>query len=161
MKTTAELSHCGEYRYQLGRHWGDPDSNAVLVVCMLNPSTADATVDDPTIRRCIGFAKREGCDGLVVVNLYAWRSPKPALLLKNPTRVGPLNDRYLHNIAAHQPSILCAWGANAEPSRVANVAKIFLDAGCWLGCLGTTKNGSPRHPLYIPEAQPIVKWTPP
>ncbi len=161
MKSSAELSPCGQYRYELGRHWGDQDSNAVLVICMLNPSTADATVDDPTITRCIGFAKREGCDGLVVVNLYAWRSPKPALLFKQATRVGMMNDIHLELIAEQQPAILCAWGTKAEPWRAAMVAKLFLDAGCWLGCLGTNKDGSPKHPLYIPASQPIVKWTPP
>ncbi len=160
MIKSAELSSCNLYRYQLGRHWGEAHSNNIMAICMLNPSTADATVDDATIRRCISFAKREGCDGLEVVNLYAFRSKDPAVLLKTPERVGPMNDAHLRMIAEHKPFVLCAWGTNAERWRVAQVAHIFIDAGCWLGCLGTNQDDSPRHPLYISKSQPIVAWRP-
>jgi len=77
---TAALSACGRYRYELTRQWGDDGVRGRVCWIMLNPSTADAEVDDPTIRKCIGFSKRWGFERMVVVNLFAHRSSDPAVL---------------------------------------------------------------------------------
>ncbi|MFD3920195.1 DUF1643 domain-containing protein [Streptomyces sp. NPDC058595] len=99
MIRTALISDCGRYRYRLTRTWG-PGPAAVMV--MLNPSTADGTQDDPTVRRCVTFADAWGCGGLIVVNLYAWRATKRAELKLAPDPVGPDNDAHLRT-ARHRP----------------------------------------------------------
>ena len=108
---TAEFSACGRYRYWLERRWS-ADSPAVFV--MLNPSTADAKIDDPTIRRCMGFAKREGHGGLVVVNLFGWRSSDPRQLVLADDPVGPGNTRAIGEAllmgATTSGRVICAWG---------------------------------------------------
>ncbi len=158
--STAIISPCGTYRYTLRRRipsalrWVKP-----CLFVMLNPSTADATKDDPTIRRCIGFAKREGCTDLTVVNLYALRATDPAELGKHADPFGPDNGRHLaEQIALHRHEIIiAAWGANpfAYRQESTSVAKMALrTAGAF--CLGTTAQGHPRHPLYVKADQPLV-----
>ncbi len=143
----AELSDDGMYRYSLRRTWG-PGIHAVFV--MLNPSTADATQDDPTIRRCIGFAKREHCGGLLVVNLYAYRATKPADLWRAADPVGRDNDFYLADAAVESnisgAPLIAAWGALAGVARAERARRLL---GHRLSCLGLTKSGAPRHPLYL------------
>lgn len=112
IKSDALLSTCGLYRYWLSRTWGDTPP---LVVIGLNPSTADAMQDDPTIRRCIGFARREGCGGLMMLNLFAFRATDPAMLYTTQARVGPLNDYMLHRLATGK--VLAAWGAQSRCRR--------------------------------------------
>lgn len=159
VEKSARISSCGLYRWTLSRHWGPGEA---LVFVMLNPSTADADTDDPTIRRCIGFAKREGYDGIVVMNLYAFRATKPATLLTCGDPVGLENDAYLQMLLTERVRrglpVVAAWGANADrdPARVAEVLDLvaFVD---WR-CLGTTKQGAPKHPLYIKGDQPLVPY---
>jgi hypothetical protein len=134
-----------------------PMKSTALFV-MLNPSTADAQLDDPTIRRCRGFSKLWDCNGLAVANLYALRSTNPTALWTHPDPVGPDNDDYLRKFARECGDVVCAWGANAKPDRVARVASILADAGARLWCLGTTKDGAPRHPLYVRADQPLIEW---
>ena len=93
----AVISHCKRYRYRLARHWG---AGSALPFVMLNPSTADADNDDPTIRRCIAFAKREGAGGIVVANLFAFRATSPADMLAAPNPFGPENEGHLTEIGA-------------------------------------------------------------
>ena len=154
---SAVLSDCGAYRYRLGRDWGDGPHD---VWVMLNPSTADATADDPTIRRCVGFSRRWGAGGLTVVNLYALRATDPAELARHADPVGPDNDEHVRDVVleAYRDGgrIVCAWGAHpfAAP-RALNVAEGLrgLDALC----LGMTASGAPRHPLYVRgETEPIA-----
>lgn len=150
----AQISECGRYRYTLHRWWGDGDR---LAFVMLNPSTADAEVDDPTIRRCMGFARALGLDGIRVFNLYAFRATKPADLWQTaePTG-GARNDDLLRELLlqAKRQQVIAAWGANAKADRVDEVMS-------WLGsehllALGLTKAGAPRHPLYLrADALPI------
>lgn len=133
-----------------------------MVFVMLNPSTADAEVDDPTIRRCIGFARREGYDALHVLNLYAYRATKPADCFGASDPVGPENDGYLGReftaaVGAGFP-VVVAWGANARSDRVAAVLRLAPHA-LTLRCLGMTKGGHPRHPLYVHGDQPLVPFT--
>src|SRR5437870_4841901 len=110
---SAVISPCGKFRYRLTRQWGE---GAALPFVMLNPSTADAEQDDPTIRKCVGFAKRMGYDGIEVVNLYAYRATKPADLKKAGYPRGPENDRHIEAalVESHANSVICAWGVNAR-----------------------------------------------
>ncbi len=156
----ATLSPDGLYRYSLGRRWAPPDEEARWVTfVMLNPSTADAALDDPTIRRCRGFAQSWGAGGMHVVNLYAYRATSPAALWVVPDPVGPDNDRTLTGYAAMGWPMVAAWGANARRDRVAEVLDLIRDCPP-LRCLGTTKAGDPRHPLYVKGDTPLTEWGP-
>jgi hypothetical protein len=146
MKSRAELSPCKNYRYALWREWSDEPQ--VLFV-MLNPSTADDSQDDPTIRRCIAFAKQWGYGGLIVANLFAWRSPYPAHLKNARDPIGPSNDQWLKKLAKQSAAVVGAWGNHGTyMQRGQAVAALFPG----LQCLGVTKQGQPRHPLYVPSA---------
>ena len=126
---------------------------------MLNPSTADAFADDPTIRRCASFARREGCGGIKVVNLFALRATDPRELRRHPDPVGACNDRV---IDAHARGlVVVAWGAGgALGGRDADAARILEAAGVTPVCLGVTAGGQPRHPLYVRGDTPLVPWRP-
>lgn len=155
VRREAVLSEDGAYRYSLVRRWG----NALPAqFVMLNPSTADDTLDDPTIRRCVGFAQRLGCGGIVVVNLYALRSTDPAQLWKADDPVGPRNDTYLSVVMRRAGTVgaplIAAWGANAKADRVAEV--LAMPHAEQFTCLGLTKAGAPRHPLYVRADAPLV-----
>lgn len=158
---TANLSDDGVYRYTLTRNW-DP-SLPVVVWVMLNPSTADADTDDRTIGRCIRFARDWGYGGIVVVNLYAFRATKPEKMLAAPDPVGPANDATLAQVLAAasrtDSPVVAAWGVNGDPARVAAV--LTLPHADRLMCVGTTKDGHPRHPLYVLGSATPIPWTPP
>lgn len=148
----ADVSPCGTYRYSLERWW-DP-SLPPLVWVMLNPSTADHEVDDPTIRRCIGFTRRDNTyGGLVVVNLYALRATNPADLRRHADPIGPENDIVLSDYGMPGFHLVAAWGVHA-PQRAAQVLSGPLRHQHVL-CLGKTKQGHPRHPLYVRGDQPF------
>jgi len=159
--TDAKVSQCGTYRYWLTRVWDD--SLPRLGWVMLNPSTADADVDDATIRRLAGsekrpgFARRWGFGGIIVRNLYALRSTDPKALVGHPDPVGPENDDELALAAYHEPLTMLAWGANAPTDRSQHVAKLLWMRsqihGTRLAVLGWTKSGMPRHPLYVCQDQ--------
>lgn len=153
MVRDATISHCGTYRYTLSRQWGNRSPTTCLLrkagFIMLNPSTADAEIDDPTIRRCIGFAKAWGKDGVDIVNVYALRSTDPKALWQHNDPVGPENDRYIQDWVHYCSPIVAAWGAHAKPERVQRVLEIVRAHSVPLYCLGTTKAGAPRHPLYV------------
>ncbi|MGW7605281.1 DUF1643 domain-containing protein [Streptomyces antimycoticus] len=156
---TAVLSDDERYRYLFGREWAD---GPTAVVIMLNPSTADAFQDAPTIRRCIGYARNWGCGSLLVANLYAWRATQPADLWKAQDPVGPENDAYLYaavDIAAHSDGpIVAAWGTNAKADRIAAVLELFgMDR---LSALTVTKGGQPAHPLYLRSDLTPRPWSP-
>lgn len=156
---TAWISGCRRYRYRLGRNWSEGWGRPAVFV-MLNPSTADAFVDDPTIRRCIGFAKAWGCERLIVVNLYAFRATKPRDLWEAEDPVGAENDAHIRDAACtaaeHDGPLVAAWGANARPDRVAQVLELpGMDR---LQALGVTKNGAPRHPLYLRTDSALTPW---
>lgn len=154
----AVISEDGLYRYSLLREW-DPQVAGVTFV-MLNPSTADADVDDPTIRRCIAFAKREGFGKLLVLNLYAFRATNPKELLTCADPVGEENDTFLRaNIGLRTEfgdPVIAAWGVNAGLARVAHVRSLVPEAT--FVSLGTTKAGHPRHPLYVRGDEPLARW---
>lgn len=141
----------GEYRYSLTRVWDPTVPNITFV--LLNPSTADADQLDPTLRRCVTFAKREGFGGMVIRNLYAFRTKHPEVMLAADDPVGPDNDRIL---ASATGTVVAGWGANAAPARVAEALALLPR----LHVLGTTKDGHPRHPLYVRADAPPVQWAP-
>jgi hypothetical protein len=157
----AIISACGQYRYTLSRDSENWATGAPAVFLMLNPSTADAMIDDPTIRRCRKFSDRWGMNGIVVVNLYALRSTDPAGLWEHKDPVGPANDAYLLHIAHSAKQVICAWGANARQDRVEQVVQVLRAAGAKMLCLGVTKQGMPKHPLYIRGDQPLTEWIAP
>ena len=151
---SAVLSADGQYRYQLDRRW--EIQGPTLTFIMLNPSTANAYEDDPTIRRCVSFAKREHFGGIRVFNLYAYRTPSPAELWLSDNPVGMHNDYYLHRqCTAH---VLCAWGANADVRRAAYVRRVIRRPWRHIKCLGVNGDGSPKHPLYIRADAPFVPY---
>ena len=119
---------------------------------MLNPSTADAEIDDPTIRRCKSFAQREGCSTLEVVNLYAYRATDPKQLWQVFDPIGPENDRYISEAVARADVVIAAWGAHAKRLRAKSVARHIPDAFA----LGFTIQGVPRHPLYLKSDAPLI-----
>ena len=156
---SALISECGSYRYWLSRprRIEHPGKGTALFI-MLNPSTADATLDDPTIRRCRRFADEWDCNGVTVANLYALRATDPAELWRHPDPVGPDNDMHLCRLLREYGDAVCAWGANAKPDRVADFMKIAAESGARLWCLATTKHGAPRHPLYLRADLKPVSW---
>jgi hypothetical protein len=153
---SALISKDGAYRDLLLRHL--PGNGDTLVFCMLNPSTADHNADDPTIRRCMGFAMREGARSLAVINLYALRATNPTDLWKHPNPVGPYNDTTILDVSRKYGRVICAWGTNAKPARVRAVMHAFKFYNVETLCLGTNAGGSPKHPLYIKSDQPFLPF---
>lgn len=156
----AVVSDDGLYRYALGRKWAD---GRTLTWVMLNPSTADAFVDDPTIRRCIGFAERDGFGSLLVVNLFALRATDPKVLWDHDDPIGSGNHgavRIALGTAAEFGSpVVAAWGVLSRRLPAAlPVRQWCREAGVPLLCLGRTKQGHPRHPLYVRADQRFEVW---
>lgn len=157
MLCNALLCGCGRHRYRLSRCW-DASLPTVCFV-MLNPSTADAFQDDPTIRRCIGFARAWGYGELQVVNLHSLRTPSPAALKKAAQRNGLDHDAHLFEAAAAAGRVVVAWGNHGDRARVAAVLPRLRAAAGPVQCLGQTKAGAPRHPLYVPAVTQPVEYT--
>jgi hypothetical protein len=155
MNKSATFSPCRKYRYTLWRHWGSIFTSRYAMFIGLNPSTADETNDDPTIRRCIGYAKEWGYGGLCMTNLFAFRatSPKDMKVVDDP--VGPDNDHYLKFITESVDVILAAWGNHgAYRDRDEEVYKMIPK----LSYLKLTKAGFPAHPLYLPKGLKPILW---
>lgn len=154
----AVISADGKYRYLLTRKWASNHESACFI--MLNPSTADAENDDPTIRRCIRFAQRLGVGQLRVVNLFAYRATKPRALLLEVDPVGPENNAYIAAAVQDSHYVIAAWGARwcDYRSRAAEVVQMIdrYDAG--LLCFGLTRTGCPRHPLYLPSDANLMRY---
>lgn len=147
------------YRYTLGRPVG---SGGRLLVVMLNPSTADAFEDDPTIRRVVGFARRDGFGSVEVVNLYALRATDPAGLRTAADPVGPNNDAHIRSALGRCDAVAVAWGADPGPveGRAGAVLRLIGESFAPL-CWGLTKTGQPRHPLYLRGDSPLVPYKEP
>jgi len=144
----AIVSKCNTYRYALWRETGG--SMAPVMFIMLNPSTADAERDDPTIRRCIGFARDWGHSHLIVVNLFAYRSTDPKKLTDVKDPVGPMNDEYIRHYRGKCSALIAAWGTlGGLHGRDKWVAGIVNTDWLPLWALGFTKHGHPKHPLYV------------
>lgn len=150
MQRDVVMSECGLYRYRLGRVWSDAQH---LLFVMLNPSTADGEVDDPTVRRCIGFAKSHGYGGIQVVNLYAYRATDPRDLKAAGYPVGADNNDHIKTALQSAGTVCVAWGDRARGlSRPEEVLGIIARAGRSANCLGITKHGLPSHPLMLASA---------
>lgn len=152
----AVISHCGKYRYWLERRWAPGDA---LVFVMLNPSTADANQDDPTIRKCIGFARAFGFGAIVVVNLFAYRSTDPAGLREVADPIGPHNDYYVGHAVKRGGMAVAAWGRHGT---LGGRDKAFLATLPGpLHALRVNNDGTPAHPLMLPySCRPAPYRTP-
>ncbi len=145
IESSAEFSTCGRYRYVLTRIWRE--RRPIVLFIGLNPSTADAKRDDPTIRRCIGFARRWRCGGVAIVNLFAYRATDPRDLFRVADPVGSYNDAAILAASGRADQIIAAWGRHGRYlGRDAAVLNLLDRADC----LGRNRDGSPRHPLYLP-----------
>ena len=121
---------------------------------MLNPSTADAEIDDPTIRRCMGFARREGAGGIEVLNLFALRATDPQTLRETVDPIGPDNDGWIREVLRPHSRVVVAWGERGRYlSRDFAVLRNLRESGIRIECLGD----KPKHPLYIRADQPLVE----
>lgn len=162
MESSARISPCGLYRYSLDRSWDKSLPSVVFV--MLNPSTADADRDDPTIHRVVGFAKSHGFGSLRAVNLFAYRATDPRYLWTAPDPVGPENYTEIESSCRSADDVVFAWGAmkkEAQFERSRRVDSIVRSIGHSPKCLGLTKDGEPRHPLYLPLSSKLRPWANP
>lgn len=151
----AYFSPCETYRYSLNRVW-DPTAPKALWI-MVNPSTATAEEDDPTVRRTQSFSRNWGYGSSTVVNLFALRSTDPKALYRHPEPIGPDNDAIIFSQAAEADLIVVAWGAHGyHLDRASYVAEMLCDFQLW--CLGMTIAGAPRHPLYIYGGTTLERW---
>lgn len=144
MDRGAYISQCGRYRYSLWCQW---EPGAMVNWCCLNPSKADAKVNDPSFVRMMNFSRAWGYGGLMVTNLFAWRATDPRDMMAADDPVGPDNDRVLR--AAHSKAALtvAAWGAHGTYRGRHHAVRAMLPN---LHCLRLTKDGHPGHPLYLP-----------
>lgn len=150
----AEFSPCRTWRYALWREWDFGSRCNRVAFVGLNPSTADETADDPTIRRCIRFAKDWGYDGLVMLNAYGFRATDPADLKAAADPVGPGNDEAIARLGRTVEMVVAAWGVHCSTAREQEICKII---GRTIHCLGFTKDGRPKHPLYLrADSKPVV-----
>ncbi|PRY29784.1 hypothetical protein CLV58_12546 [Spirosoma oryzae] len=154
----ALVSECGTYRYHLSRSWGNNSGRSVLFV-MLNPSTADASIDDPTIRRCIRFAQDWGYDSMSVVNLFALRSTDPGQLKKHDNPIGEENEDWIKFFFYNTDTVVFAWGAHGKLNdRDKQVIAIAEHCNVTPYCFSKTKDGQPKHPLYIAASTQLIKF---
>jgi hypothetical protein len=154
LERDAVLSDCRQYRYVLRRTWDHKLPR--LLYCMLNPSTADAETDDATIRSCIRLAKGLFYGSFEVVNLFAFRATDPDALLKAQDPIGPRNGVSIETALGRCDIVVCAWGAHPFADRRASDVRNMLRAlRPAIFCLGRTKAGAPKHPLYIKSGTPL------
>lgn len=155
----AVMDEAEVYRYRLARTW-DIENKKTTVFVMLNPSTADQDVDDPTIRRCVGFAKSNGSGKVEIVNLFAYRATKPEHLALADDPVGNQNDYVIRQLfeSDFTGPVIVGWGGSRHKvkrvnsgHRVGAVMDLAKETNRPLYCFGETKNGDPRHPLYLPK----------
>lgn len=147
----AEFSPCRTWRYVLRRRWAKGSSVGFV---LLNPSTADERSDDPTIRRCIAYAKSWGFSGMSLGNIFAFRATDPRIMRAAPDPIGPANDEALISIADEAHGVvICGWGRHgAFLDRGHHVVAMLRAAGVSIKALRITAGGHPGHPLYLPAA---------
>lgn len=169
----AILSPDQKYRYLLWREWrgshdpknwtwmyADQGVPKACVFIMLNPSTADGDIDDPTIRKCVGFAWRWDFERVEIVNLFAYRATKPGELLKADDPIGSDNLMHVRSALERAGRVLCAWGAHGGHLGQDRTMMGWLDAAGVSRplSLGITRDGYPRHPLYVPYGNPLSRY---
>jgi hypothetical protein len=152
---SAAISECGQYRWSLSRKWA-VGRRATFV--LLNPSVADSEIDDPTLRRCINFAKRENCGELTIVNLFAFRTPNPKLLVQAKDPVGVSNQKYQKIALEAAELVICGWGALPMAQQLGrNLVQAYPTIA--FQCLGKSSSGAPRHPLYLKTDAALLPFT--
>ena len=145
LNSTTTFSPCRTYRYSLWRRWGRPEQGYAMFIG-LSPSTADEVEDDPTVRRCIQFAKDWGYGALCMTNLFAFRATDPAVMKAHPEPIGPDTNAVLAELANNAGVVVAAWGNHGSHSaRDRQVIALLPN----LHCLKVTKAGQPSHPLYL------------
>ena len=151
MKNTAKLSKCRKYRYALWRTWDD--SKPYVMFVGLNPSTADETTDDPTLTRCINFAKSWGYGGVCMANLFAFRATEPADMKASNDPIGSDNNHWLRSLSKDAVIVVAAWGNDGGYlQRSRQVTQLIPN----MHCLKLNKSGEPAHPLYqAAKLQPV------
>lgn len=155
MKRSAIFSPCRTWRYVLERCWDE--ALPTLNVIALNPSTADEELDDPTVRRCLGFARDWGFGRLLVTNLFAVRATDPRVLRQVPDPIGSENDRYIEWAARQASLVLACWGNHgALNERASDVWPVLCNRTAEVRHFGLTKTGQPKHPLYLPSTAQTV-----
>lgn len=164
VQRSAVISGDGIYRYRLERQLGWRGWTAAIL--MVNPSTADGSDDDATIRKLIGFSRHLGIAHLIVGNKFAFRATDVKALRTARDPIGPDNDANLEQIMREADMHIVAWGPMAKlppklRTRWKSVVEIANRVGCELKCLGTAQDGHPRHPLMVPYSQPLIPWTAP
>lgn len=159
-ESVAVYSPCERYRYELTRVWDGDGSRACFI--MLNPSTATEVQNDPTVERCERRARALGHGGFRVVNIFAWRETDPRAMRRVADPIGPQNDAAILAACEWADVVVCAWGAHgAHLGRGPEVEAMLRAAGAPLHALGLSKDGHPKHPLYIGYAVQPVAWPDP
>jgi hypothetical protein len=151
------LSRCRRFRYCLWRDAGVGNGKRIVVFVGLNPSTADEARDDATVRRCRGFAQQWGYGRVCLVNLFAFRATKPSDLLRASDPIGPMNDRFIEKLAGIADLVVACWGNHGAAFDRAQEVLDLLPA---FSCFGTTANGAPKHPLYVPYSEGLKRFRP-
>jgi hypothetical protein len=139
----ATFSTCRQYRYEWSHRWADGD---YVMFIGLNPSMADCSMTDPTVRRCISYAKRWGYGALHMTNLFAWIDTDPAIMKRQASPVGSKNDATLQRVASQAGLVVAAWGRHGAHMGRGNAVKAMIPN---LHTLAVNKDGSPAHPLYL------------
>jgi len=152
LKADAKLSDCRNYRFALWRTWDESKPFAMIIG--LNPSTADETTDDPTLTRCINFAKSWGYGGVCMTNLFAYRATEPSKMKAQKKPIGSENDVWLAKLAKQAGIVVAAWGNDGAFLNRSTVVKSMLPN---LHCLKMNKSGEPAHPLYLKaDLKPVI-----
>ncbi len=155
MERSATFSHCRKYRYSLWRNWNGLFASGYAMFIGLNPSTANETNDDPTVRRCIGYAREWGYAGLCMMNLFAFRATSPEDMKAVEDPIGPDNEQALIDMAECAGVIVAAWGIHGTHlGQDDKVRKIIPN----LSYLKLTKDGFPGHPLYLKKELKPISW---
>lgn len=155
------LSDCGLFRYDLTRMWSH--HAPLLLFMLLNPSTADHMRNDPTAKKCMGFARRLGYGGIRIMNLWAYRTKSPLILKQNGYLVGPHNQYWLENRLEEHSEVICGWGVNANcvegKRRMWEVEEAFRKHGVKMLALQVNDNGMPTHPLMLPYSCTTIPYS--
>ena len=155
--SVAVYSDCEHYRYSLTRNWDDAGEKVLFI--MLNPSTATEVQNDPTVERCERRARALGYGGFRVTNIFAWRETDPKKMRAARDPVGAGNDAAIEEGADWAGRIVAGWGAHgAHLERGRQVEALLRQRGHEVFHLGLTKDGHPRHPLYIAYRQQPERW---
>lgn len=149
----SHFSRCGHYRYALWRQWGHGSDYALIIG--LNPSTDPIDQDNPTVRRCVSFARAWGYSGVCVANLFAWCAVEPAALLAADAPIGPRNDFWLRRLHAGASVTVAAWGNHGQHLDRGQLVRRLLPG---MQILRINRSGEPAHPLYLPAHLQPQPW---